>query len=252
MAQVEKEHRWLPVLAQHLPLPIPEPIAVGQPSDEYPWPWSIYGWIDGTPASVGPSADLTALAGDLARFLTALYSIDATNGPPAGPHSASRGGPLTRWDEWTRESIELLADDVDEEAVTEVWETALASAWEKAPVWVHGDVAGSNLLVADGKLCGVIDFGCSAVGDPACDLVMAWMFFDGASGQAFRSGLPLDEETWARGRGWALWKALVALAGDKERHGHADAAARRMGWRHSPRRVVDLILADHRRAGARG
>ena len=248
-AQVEKEHRWLPVLARRLPVRIPEPVAVGKPNDEYPWPWSIYRWIEGIPASVDPPSDLSALAADLARFLTALYSIDASGGPPAGPHSASRGGPLTRWDEWTRESIELLAGDVDEKAVTEVWETALASTWDKAPVWVHGDVAGSNLLVAEGELCAVIDFGCSAVGDPACDLVVTWMFFDGHSGEQFRCGLPLDEATWARGRGWALWKALVTLAGGKERAGHAEAAARRMGWRHSPRQIVDLVLTDHRRSG---
>jgi aminoglycoside phosphotransferase (APT) family kinase protein len=247
-AQVEKEHRWLPALARKLPLPIPQPVALGRPSKGYPWPWSIYRWLDGEPANLGHIADLTRFAGDVAGFLAQLYAIDASDGPPAGQHSASRGGPLTRWDEWTRESIDLLADDLDAEAVTEVWETALASAWDKPPVWVHGDVIGSNLLVADGELCAVIDFGCSAVGDPACDLAVDWMFFDGSSSEEFRRGLPLDEATWARGRGWALWKALVTLAGEKESAGHARATTQRMGWRHSPREVVDLILADHRRA----
>lgn len=247
-AQVEKEHRWLPVLAPQLPLPIPQPVGQGRPGSGYPWPWSIYRWIDGQPANLARIADMTRFAGEVARFLAALYAIDASGGPAAGQHSASRGGPLTRWDEWTRESIELLVADIDARAVTEVWETALASTWEFAPVWVHGDVIGSNLLVADGELCAVIDFGCSAVGDPACDLAAEWMFFDGENGEAFRRGLPLDAATWARGRGWALWKALITLAGEKEDDGHAEATTRRMGWRHTPREVVDLVLADHRRA----
>jgi aminoglycoside phosphotransferase (APT) family kinase protein len=250
-AQVDKEHRWLPVLAPHLPLAIPEPVALGRPSCGYPWPWSIYRWIDGQPANRARIANLNQLAAELAGFLTALSAIDATAGPPAGKHSAARGGPLTTWDEWTRESIDLLTDVVDAGALTEVWETALASTWEVPPVWVHGDVASSNLLIVDGELHAVIDFGCSAVGDPSCDLVIAWTFFDHDSREVFRRCLPLDEDTWARGRGWALWKALVTLAGDKQRDGHSDAAAQRMGWRHTPRRVVDLVLADHLRAAGR-
>jgi aminoglycoside phosphotransferase (APT) family kinase protein len=115
-------------------------------------------------------------------------------------------------------------------------------------VWVHGDVVESNLLVAEGRLRAVIDFGCAAVGDPACDLMMAWTSFDDESARLFRSGLPFDDATWARGRGWTLWKALTTLVGDKERHADADATARRFGWRISAREVIDVVLADHARS----
>jgi aminoglycoside phosphotransferase (APT) family kinase protein len=248
--QVEKEQRWLPMLAPQLPLPIPQPVGHGRPSDGYPWPWSIYRWIAGQPANLTPITDPTRFATDLARFLAALYAVDATDGPAPGEHSASRGGPLTPFDELTRESIDLLADDLDAAAVTDVWETALASTWERAPVWVHGDLIGSNLLVADGKLCAVIDFGCSAVGDPACDLSVDWMQFDDEGREAFRRILPFDEATRARGRGWALWKALLTLAGEKTRPGHTDATIHRMGWRNHPRKVIELLLDEHHRTGS--
>lgn len=174
VAQVDKEHRWLPILARHLPLAIPEPVAMGQPGSGFPRPWSIYRWIDGDPASVGRIADVTAFASDLAVFLAALYAIDASDGPAPGKHNFFRGGPLDTFDAQSRKSIQLLADEIDCDGATEVWEAALASTWDRSPVWMHGDVAASNLLVADGSLRAVIDFGCAAVGDPACDLVMAW------------------------------------------------------------------------------
>jgi aminoglycoside phosphotransferase (APT) family kinase protein len=247
VAQIEKEHRWLPVLARQLPLPIPEPVAKGRPDDRFPRPWSIYRWIEGDPARTDRIADLTELAADLAGFLAALYAIDGRGGPLAGAHSFFRGGPLDTYDEQSRASIERLADDVDVEAATELWEAALAGTWTRAPVWVHGDVAASNLLVTEGRLRAVIDFGCSAVGDPACDLVMAWTFFSGESAEVFRSGLPFDDATWGRARGWALWKALITLAGEKDGGEDADATARRVGWRIGPREIIDLVLADHAR-----
>ncbi len=245
VAQVDKEHWWLPVLARHLPLPIPEPVAIGRPDDRFPRPWSIYRWIEGEPACAGRIADLTVFAADLAGFLAALHTIDANGGPPPGVHSAFRGGPLTTWDEQTRKSIRLLAEDIGAGAATKVWDTALASTWEQAPVWVHGDVTASNLLIADGALQAVIDFGCAAVGDPACDLVMAWTFFAGDSATVFRRSLPFDDATWARARGWALWKALITISYQKEGGGDAQAAARRFGWRHSPPQIIDFVIADH-------
>lgn len=247
VAQVEKEHRWLPVLACHLPLPIPEPVAMGRPDGGFPRPWSIYRWLEGDPAGVGRIENLTVFAADLAGFLAALYAIDASGGPPAGAHNFFRGGLLATYDASIRESMHLLAHDINAEAATEVWEAALASRWERAPVWVHGDVAPSNLLVADGNLRAVIDFGCAAVGDPACDLVVAWTFLSGESSQEFRSRLRFDEATWARARGWAFWKALITIAREKKGGLDARAAARRFGWRHSPHQVVDLVLADHAR-----
>ena len=248
VAQIEKEHRWLPVLARGLPLPIPEPVANGRPGGGFPRPWSVYRWIEGDPASTDRIADLTEFAADLAAFLAALYAIDASGGPPAGAHSFFRGGPLDTYDAQSRASIERLADDIDIEAATEVWDAALASTWNRPPVWVHGDVAASNLLVTEGRLRAVIDFGCSAVGDPACDLVMAWTFFAGESAEVFRSGLRFDDATWARARGWALWKALITLAREKGGGEDTDATARRVGWRTGAGAIIDLVLADHARS----
>jgi aminoglycoside phosphotransferase (APT) family kinase protein len=159
-------------------------------------------------------------------------------GPPAGEHSFFRGGPLATYDAETRAAIEERAHELDAAAATEVWEAALAATWRGPAVWVHGDVTGANLLVADGRLSAVIDFGCAAVGDPACDLAIAWTFFSGRSRDAFRGALALDDGTWARGRGWALWKALIT---------RDDGAARRFGWRVGTREVIDEVLADHRR-----
>jgi aminoglycoside phosphotransferase (APT) family kinase protein len=247
IAQVAKEHRWLPALARHLPLPIPEPVAMGRPGDGFPRPWSVYRWIAGDPASTGEVAGPARFASALAGFLAALQAIDASDGPPAGAHSFFRGGPLATLDEQTRQLIRLAAGDIDAPAATSVWDTALDGTWEQAPVWVHGDVTASNLLVAGGALHAVIDFGCAAVGDPACDLVMAWTFFTGDSAAAFRRGLPLDEATWARGRGWALWKALATIGEEKEGGGDAQAAARRFGWRHSPHDIIGMVIADHLR-----
>jgi aminoglycoside phosphotransferase (APT) family kinase protein len=155
--------------------------------------------------------------------------------------------PLATYDEQTRRVIRLLADDIDAGAAAAVWDAALASAWERAPVWVYGDVTGSNLLARGGELCAVIDFGGLVVGDPASDLVMEWTFFAGDSAAEFRRGPRLDEATWALGRGWALWKALPAIADEKEGRGNAPAA-RRFGWRHGPREIVDLVIADHARS----
>lgn len=239
--RVEKEHRWLPALAAELPLPIPELVARGRPDEEFPRPWSIYRWIEGGPASMAGVSSLTDFATDLADFLSSLHAIDATGGPAAGPHSAFRGRPLDVWDAEVQESIQLLANEIDTEAATQVWETALACRWEHLPVWVHGDVAPSNLLVRDGRLAAVIDFGCSAVGDPACDLAIAWTFFAGESRQLFQEALPFDDATWARGRGWTLWKALITAA-QEVRAGAQGPDARRFRWRWDARGVIDQLL----------
>lgn len=158
VAQVSKEHRWLPFLSRHLPLLIPEPVALGQPDATFPRPGSVYRWIEGEPACLAEMPDPAVFAADLAGFLTALYAIDASGGPPPGAHSAFRGGPLSTWDEQTRQSIRLLRDDIDAEAATRVWAAGLASNWQQPPVWVHGDVAASNLLIARQALHAVIDF----------------------------------------------------------------------------------------------
>jgi aminoglycoside phosphotransferase (APT) family kinase protein len=209
---------------------------MGWPAEGYPWNWSIYRWLDGVPASTATIENLADFAEALAHFLINLQRIDATNGPPPGPHNFFRGGPLETYDAETRDAIATLQDLVDAELATAVWEAGLAATWYGEPVWVHGDVAAGNLLVRDGRLAAVIDFGSSGVGDPACDLTIAWTFLAGKSREAFRAVLSLDAATWARGRGWALWKALITYAGNLETDPAVAAAAQR---------VIDIVLAEH-------
>jgi aminoglycoside phosphotransferase (APT) family kinase protein len=235
-AQVEKEHRWLPLLAPHLPLPIPVPLAVGAPADGYPWHWSIYRWLDGTPASTAHIDDLTEFAVTLANFLTCLQRIDPTAGPPPGAHNFFRGGPVETYDAEIRNAIAEVHDRISAESATAVWESALTATWRRKPVWIHGDVAASNLLVRNGRLSAVIDFGSSGVGDPACDVTIAWTMLSGASREAFRATLPVDASTWARGRGWALWKAMITFAGNINTNpAEAEAA----------RRVINDVIAEY-------
>ena len=235
--QVEKEQRWLPKLAPLLPLPIPTPLAMGEPAAGYPWHWSVYRWIEGETAKTARIADLGAFAAALADFLVALRGVDATDGPAPGQHNFYRGGSLTVYDGETRQAIAALEGKIDTQAATTVWEAALDATWHGSPVWFHGDVASGNLLVEDGSLSAVIDFGTSGVGDPSCDLAIAWTFFEGESREAFRTRIAVDDATWARGRGWALWKALITVAG----HDANQAEVERQ------RHVIDEVLADHRR-----
>jgi aminoglycoside phosphotransferase (APT) family kinase protein len=213
-AQVEKEHEWLPKLAPLLPLAIPMPLALGKPTLHYPWKWSVYRWIEGDTATSERIRDLCELASSLAKFLTALQSIDPEGGPPPGPHNFYRGGPLTIYDGETRKAIAGLKGQIDVDAATHVWESALATSWQGRSVWIHGDVSAGNLLLRGGKLSAVIDFGMLGIGDPACDLAIAWSLFAGESRRVFRALLPFDAGTWARGRGWALWKAAIVAAGN--------------------------------------
>lgn len=238
-AAVEKEQRWLPVLANAaLPLPIPAPVAAGVPGLGYRFPWSVYRWIEGRTAAAGPIGDLTVVAAALARFLDALQHVDPTGGPPPGAHNFHRGGELAGYADETAAAVGALGDDIDRPATRAVWDNAMRERWTADPVWVHGDVAAGNLLVRSGRLAAVIDFGGTAVGDPACDLVIAWTLFSGPSRDAFRAGLALDPGTWARGRGWALWKALITLVGVRSTDPAAAAVARC---------VLDEVVADHRR-----
>ena len=233
-AQVEKEHRWLPKLAPLLPLQIPTPRAFGQPADGYPWKWSIYQWIDGETATRERIGDLNEFAIALADFLIVLQSVDTTDGPRPGPHNFYRGGSLTTYDAEVRQAIAVLEDRLDTKAATEVWDMALKTNWDHPPVWLHGDVSAGNLLIREGRLSALIDFGMVGVGDPACDLSVAWTLFGGESRRTFRAMLPLDPATWARGRAWTLWKALIVAAGLTETN--AIEAAR-------PWSVIDELLS---------
>ncbi len=215
-AQVEKEQQWLPKLAPLLPLSIPAPLALGKPTDIYPWKWSVYRWLEGESVASTDIADLPELAESLAQFLVALQSIDSTGGPKAGPHSFYRGGSLMTYDAEVRKALITLKGKIDVGRARQVWESALAITFKGPPVWVHGDISTGNLLVQNGHLSAVIDFGQLAVGDPACDLAIAWTLFKGESRKVFQETLSLDEGTWCRGLGWTLWKALITAAGSQE------------------------------------
>ena len=235
VAAVAKEHTWLPRLAPHLPLPVPEPVALGSPGSGYPWPWSVRRWIDGRPARVDRIADPVGFARDLAGVLVALWGVDPAGGPVAGAHSFHRGGSLTVYDDETRAALATLGPRIDGAAATRTWDDAVTAEWTGAPVWFHGDVAEGNLLVDEaGLLSAVIDFGTSGVGDPACDLVIAWTLFEGSSRAAFAEGVGRDAATWARARGWALWKALITWAAP-------DAAPR---YVHGAQRTLARLFAS--------
>jgi aminoglycoside phosphotransferase (APT) family kinase protein len=242
--QLDKEHRWLPVLAAQLPVQIPRPIAKGRPGCGFPRPWSVYEWLEGEPAAVVGVIDHDRLAEDLGHFLAALQRADTDGGPPPGPHNFNRGGPVSAWDDQTRSTIDRLADEIDVDGLVEVWDAALAAEWSGPDVWVHGDVTGSNILLRDDRLCGVIDFGGAAVGDPACDLTAAWTMFEQTSRERFMATLPFDRGTWARARGWALWKALIEIPGRPlDNPGRTGA---RFGWSWDAVGVVGQVIADFR------
>ncbi|MCC6627673.1 MAG: aminoglycoside phosphotransferase family protein [Chloroflexi bacterium] len=210
--QAEKEFRWLPRLAPHLPLTIPTPLALGAPDAGYPWAWAIYRWLDGENATIDRLADPRQAALDLAQFVAALQRIDPAGGPLAGAHNSTRGVPLAARDAPTRAALAALAGMIDTGAATAAWDAALrAPAWPGPPVWIHGDLSSGNLLAVQGRLSAVIDFGCLGIGDPAADLIVAWNLFTAEARTVFRAALAVDDATWARGRGWALSTALIAL-----------------------------------------
>jgi len=242
--QVDKEQRWLPVLAPQLPLPIPVPLGRGQPSAALARPWSVYGWIDGEPLLGDHSVDTAALADDLAGFLAALYACTPA-GPAPGPHSFGRGGPVSAWNDHVEANLQTLRHVVDVVAAGEVWSAALAASHKVPSVWVHGDVTGTNLLVRDGRLAAVLDFGCSAYGDPACDLTIAWTLLAGDARDRFMDGVPVESSAWARARGWALWKALNHLVHELTEPGRGRQADHRMGWRLTAHEVIGEVVADH-------
>ena len=210
---LEKERQWLPRLAPLLPLAAPVLLAEGLPAEGYPFAWSVYGWLEGQDATTGRITDLSRLATDLAQFVAALQRIDPTGGPVPGEHNFFRGVPLRTRDEATRAALASLAATVDVGAATAAWEAALqAPEWERPPVWIHGDLDARNLLVEEGRLSAVVDWGGLGVGDPACDVMIAWKVLSADTRHIFRTALSVDEATWARSRGWALSQALIALA----------------------------------------
>ena len=212
VGQVDKEQKWLPRLAPRLPLNIPIPLAKGKPSDGYPWHWSVYQWLEGQDATIATISDPRKAATDLAQFIVALQQIEATDGPPPGQHNFYRGVPLAMRDQQTRDAIAALREVIDVDEATAAWDAAIETpTWNRVPVWLHGDLHAGNLLVQQGKLSAVIDFGGLGVGDPACDVMAAWTLLSAENREVFRELLQVDDATWARGRGWALSFGLIAL-----------------------------------------
>ncbi|ADU06274.1 MULTISPECIES: aminoglycoside phosphotransferase family protein [Micromonospora] len=234
---VEKEHLWLPALAARLPLPIPAPLAKGEPGAGYPHPWSIYRWLDGETAAVDRIADPVRFALDLAGFLAALQDVDAAGGPQPGVHNWFRGGTLRTYDKKVEHALLALDGRVDAALVREIWARAVGARWDGVDRWFHGDIASGNLLLAHGRLAAVIDFGTCGVGDPACDLAIAWTLLSVEGRAAFRERLSVDDATWARGRGWALWKTLSTYSRTVDDPEDAEESA-------EAQRVLGEISAD--------
>ena len=204
---VDKEYLWLPKIAPFLPISIPIPLAKGQPTNEYPYPWSIYRWLEGNNPKVGALQNPIALTQELAAFIRAMHSINLPNGP-----TSNRGVPLIEKDLETRKAPAKLEGMIDVPLVTQIWENALrAPQWSNPPVWIHGDLSPGNLLQVNGHLSAVIDFGILGIGDPACDLIIAWNLLPSYTRAIFRAALQVEEDMWAKGRGWALTNALIAL-----------------------------------------
>ncbi len=201
--QIHREGEWLPRLSPHLPFQVPVPVALGDPSEDYPYSWAVYRWLEGET----PRRGTVALAHNVATFLGALQRIDTTGAPAV----VSRARPLAVYDSATRAALSRLHSQIDVASATVAWERALeAPAWQDTPVWVHGDLLAANLLLRNDRLSAVLDWGSLCAGDPACDLMIAWSLLAPVRSE-FRALLELDDSTWERGRGWALSQAVIAL-----------------------------------------
>jgi aminoglycoside phosphotransferase (APT) family kinase protein len=211
---VDVLERWLPVFARALPLAVPELIAVGRPTAGFAAPWWVQRWLDGEPLTEHPVADWSIAATTLGAVVLAIRGVEVTpDAPPPGPANSWRGVPLAWRDPFTRSALEQLGHLIDVAAATAAWESALVvPAWEGPPVWMHGDLMRPNLLAAEGRITAIIDWGCLASGDPAYDVMPAWVTLPAAVRPVFRAGVDVDDATWARGRGLALSQALLALS----------------------------------------
>jgi aminoglycoside phosphotransferase (APT) family kinase protein len=208
--QIELERRWLPSLAPLVPTAIPETLAVGEPGEGYPFPWSVCRWLPGE-SLPQDGYDGTGVAEDLGAFVSAMQRVELPDAPAPG-ETTYRGLPLATRDEDTRRAIGELEDEIDTAAATAAWEAMLRIPdWDGAPVWFHGDLLPGNLLREGGRLSAVIDFGCLGMGDPAADLIAGWSVLTGPARDAFRRSVAVDDDTWARGRGWAFSMALIQL-----------------------------------------
>lgn len=232
-AAVEKEQRALRFLGGALRVPVPAPVALGAPGAGYPFPWSVLRWLPGETLEAASLVDRERLARDLGGWLSDLRALPTEAGYAAGGHSAFRGCHPSAYGAEVDLALRALDGRVDVELCREVWLTATTSVWTAEPVWFHGDLAWGNLLIEHGRLSAVIDFGTCGVGDPACDLVIAWTYFGGAEREIFREAAGLGTDAWQRARGWALWKALITVSGS--------SGPDRDGLQ---AKVLDRVLAD--------
>lgn len=218
--KVPKEHELLPQLAKHLSISIPTPIAMGKPSTYYPYPFSIYKWLPGKSINLLTlnEQEKEFLALDLAKFLKELQAISDILGPKPGQHNWWRGDHISVYDQGAREQIAQLANIINSAAAIDLWDQALCTKWSNTPVWIHGDFAIGNILMLNGKLSSIIDFGGCAIGDPACDIVIAWTYLSGKARDIFLQEMALDADTLLRARAWALWKATFELCQIKDKN----------------------------------
>ncbi|MFC5819684.1 aminoglycoside phosphotransferase family protein [Nonomuraea harbinensis] len=221
IGQAEKELEWLPRLAPRPPLAIPVPVGVGEPGFGYPWRWAVSSWLEGEVATVEALADSSTAAVRLAEFLAALRQFAPEDIQALATPESLQGRPLVDRDRATRAAIAEVGGVFDATAMTELWNAAVnAPGWDRPPVWFHGDFHTGNLLTVDGRLSAVIDFGGLGIGDPACDLMIAFTLMSAGSRAAFRAALDVDDATWTRGRGWAARFTLGRRrAGRSERCG---------------------------------
>ena len=236
--KVPKERELLPKLAPYLTASIPVPIKMGTPTNYYPYPFSIYEWLPGTSINLLKldNKEQLYLALDLAKFLKELQSITNIDGPIPGQHNWWRGAHLSVYDQGAREQMAKLVYEIDFEKSMNLWEQACNTKWNEAPVWIHGDFAIGNILVNNGKLSAIIDFGGMALGDPACDVVIAWTYFEEKARETFIQKMALDDYTWLRARGWALWKATYELCQVKDKNS-AEALTQK--------RIIDEIMQHY-------
>ena len=205
---LEKELACLPRM-RGLPLAVPEPIARCEPGEGFPFTWAVLRWVDGEPAIPERLTDARETMRSLVELIGELRRLDTSGGPAPG----GRGGPLAPRDAAMRRAVAAMGERVDAGAVLALWEDALAApVWDGPAMWIHGDLDARNLLAREGRLCGIIDFGSVAVGDPACDVMVGWKMVPRALRPEFRALLAVDEATWRRARGWVLSQALIALA----------------------------------------
>jgi aminoglycoside phosphotransferase (APT) family kinase protein len=230
---LETEQRWLPWIARCLSVDIPLPVGLGAPGERFGWPWSVCRWVAGEHPTAGELAEPDQLARDLAGFITAMRAADPTGGP-----TATRGVPLVQRDAEVRAALAALDGLIDTDAAGAAWDEALrVPPYPGPPMWFHGDLSRFNILTAQGRLTGVIDFGLMGVGDPSVDLIIAWNLLPPPARADFRAAVAADDDSWARGRGRALSIALIALPYYKDTNPALAASARY---------TIGEVLADYR------